>query len=132
MDNQQSSTGSGWAFFAGYLMIVAGFFQSIAGLVAIFKPAEYIATESHLLVLNYDQWGWTHFLFGIILILSAFSLFAGKLWGRIVAITLATISALLNFAFIWAYPLWSITIIVLDILIIYGVAVHGGPEREET
>lgn len=127
-----TTTSSGWVTFAGYLMIVAGFFQSIAGLVAIFKPSLYIAASNHLLVLDYTQWGWIHFITGIILLLAAGSLFTGRLWARVIAIMFATISAVLNFGFIWAYPVWSIMIIVLDVLVIYGVAMHGGEQRQRT
>jgi hypothetical protein len=116
---------SGWAIFAASLMIVAGFFHAIAGLVALFKSDVYVATQTQLLVFDYSQWGWVHILMGLILMGAAFALLAGKLWGKIVAISLAGLSAIANFAFIHAYPLWSIAIIVLDVLIIYGVAMHG-------
>ena len=125
------TTGSGWVTFAGILMAVAGFFQAIAGLVALFKPSLYVTTPNHLLVLNYNGWGWVHLIFGIILIAGSASLYAGRLWARVLAITLAGISALLNFAFIWAYPLWSILIIVMDIMVIYGVAMYGGNNHVE-
>ena len=113
---------SGWAKFAGYLMVIAGIFQSIAGLAAIFKNEVYVVGQENLVVFDYTQWGWIHLLIGLILIVSAMSLFSGQLWGRTVAIVLATFSAIANFAFIQAYPLWAITIIVLNILIIFGVA----------
>lgn len=125
-----TTTGSGWVTFAGILMVVAGFLQAIAGLVALFKPALYVTTENHLLVLDFNQWGWVHLIYGIILIVGSASLYAGRLWARVLAITLAAISALLNFAFIWAYPLWSIMIIIMDILVIYGVAMYGGRQEE--
>lgn len=81
--------------------------------------------------MDYRQWGWVQLIWGIVLIVSASSLLAGRLWGRILAITLATISAILNFGFIWAYPVWSIMIILLDIIVIYSVAMYGGREEEE-
>jgi hypothetical protein len=121
--------GSGWVFFAGYLMIVAGFFQMIAGFVALLKPSLYLATEKHLLLLSYTQWGWTHIIIGLVLALSAGSLFSGRLWGRALAITMATLSAIVNFGFISAYPFWSLLIIAVDIMVIYAVAVYGG-DRE--
>lgn len=117
---------NGWVTFAGFMMIIAGFFQSIFGLVAIFKPSVLIATDKQLVLLDYTQWGWIHLITGIILLLSASSLFAGRLWGRTVAIILATISAVLNFGSIWAYPIWSIMIIVVDLMVIYAVAMYGG------
>lgn len=119
---------SGWVGFAGFLMILAGIFQSIAGLVAIFKSDVYLTTQSNLILLDYDQWGWAHLIIGVVLILSALSLFAGQLWGRLMAVVLATISAIANFGFISAYPVWSIMIIVMDILIIYAVMMYNGEE----
>jgi hypothetical protein len=127
--SRDENNGTGWVFFAGYLMIVAGFFQMIAGFVALLKPSLYIATENHLSLLDYNQWGWIHIIVGLILALSAGSLFAGRLWGRFIAIALATLSAIVNFGFIWAYPVWSLLIIAIDIMVIYAVAVYGG-DRE--
>jgi len=116
----------GWLYFAGTMMMLAGAFQAIAGLVAIFKNGVYVLTPSQLVAFDYRQWGFIHLIIGILLILSAISLFAGRMWGRILAIFLASLSAIANFTFIQANPWWSLTVIVIDILIIYGVAVHGG------
>lgn len=121
---------NGWVTFAGLMLVVAGFFQSIFGLVAILKPSVLLATENHLILLDYTQWGWIHLVTGILLLTAAGSLFAGRLWGRIVAVVLATLSAILNFGFIWAYPLWSILIIALDVMVIYSVTVYGGQVEE--
>ena len=118
-----------WAVFAGSLMIFAGFYHAIAGFIALFKPDLYVASASQLWVMDYSQWGWTHILIGTILLLSAASLFAGKMWGKAVAITLATLSALANFAFLWASPFWSALIIAMDVLIILGVIKHGRDEN---
>ena len=128
--HSMTTNSSGWATFAGVLMVVTGLFQMVAGFVALFKSDLYIATESNLFLFDYSQWGWVHIVIGLILALSAASLFAGQLWGRAVAITLAILSALANFGFIWAYPVWSVMIIVMDMLIIYGVAMHGGASDE--
>jgi len=117
---------SGWVTFAGCMMILVGSFQAVAGLVAIFDSRLYVVGANNLWVLDYRQWGWVHLILGLIIALSSVSLFAGRLWGRIVAITLATLSAIANFGFIWAYPFWSIMMIIIDVFIIYGVAMHGG------
>lgn len=117
---------SGWIEFAAVMMIISGMFEIVSGLVAIFKPSTYFVTSSTtLFIMSYNDWGLAHLVIGGILILSAMALLAGKLWGRIIAIFLAITSALANFAFIRAYPLWSIIIIILDILIIYAVASYG-------
>lgn len=121
---------NGWVRFAGIMMIVAGFFQSIFGLVAILKPSVLIATENNLVLFDYTRWGWIHLAVGAILIVSASSLFAGRLWGRILAVALAILSAILNFGSIWAYPIWSILIIAIDIMVIYSVAMYGGRSED--
>ena len=125
-----STRTSGWLTFSGSLLIVVGFFHLVAGLVALFKPSVFLATQNQLVVFNYNQWGWTHIIFSIVLFATAAALFSGRLWARIVTIGLATLSAIANFGFITAYPLWSIMIIALDILVIYGVAMHGSEVNE--
>ena len=39
--------------------------------------------------------------------------------------TLAVLSALTNFAFLPYYPFWAMTIIALDVFIIWALASHG-------
>ncbi len=127
-NSHMTTSSSGWRDFAGTMMIVGGIFQTISGLVALFKPAQFVVSQSHLLIFNFTTWGWIQLIAGIVLLLSSASMFAGRFWGRFVTIFFATISAIVNFGFIWAYPLWSLIIIVLDVLVIYGAAMHGGEE----
>jgi hypothetical protein len=47
------------------------------------------------------------------------------MWARVLGIVIAVVSALVNIAFLSAYPLWSTIIIALDVLVIYALAVHG-------
>ena len=39
---------------------------------------------------------------------------------------LAGFSALANLAFLGAFPVWSVMIIALDVIVIYAIVVHGG------
>ena len=40
------------------------------------------------------------------------------------------ISAVLNFAYLASYPVWSTLIIAIDVLVIYALIAHGGELRE--
>jgi hypothetical protein len=62
---------------------------------------------------------------GLVVVFAGFAVLAGQTWGRIVGITLAVLSAIANFAFIPYYPFWSMTIIAVDIFIIWALAAHG-------
>ena len=69
-------------------------------------------------------------LIGLLVAFAGWGLLSGRTWARAVAITLAVLSAIANFAFIPYYPFWSLLIITLDIFVIWAVAAHGGALRE--
>ncbi len=47
------------------------------------------------------------------------------MWARVLGITVAVVSAIANFLWMPAYPIWAVTMITLDVLVIYAVAAHG-------
>ena len=117
---------AGWVVFAGVTMIVLGAFQIIEGLVAVFQHGFYLVTSGNLLVhVNYATWGWVHFGIGVAVVLIGLGVMTGQLWARILGITAAVISAIVNLAFIAAYPVWGVIVIAIDIVVIYALAVHG-------
>ena len=122
---EPSGLATGFIVFAGVIMIVAGGFQAFAGLVALFEDEFYVATPDYLLQFDATSWGWIHLLMGLLVFLAGFAVLYGQFWGRLVGIILAVLSALANFAFIPYYPFWSITIIALDIFVIWALTAHG-------
>jgi hypothetical protein len=50
---------------------------------------------------------------------------AERTWGRTVGIILAVVSAVANMVFISAYPVWSLIVIALDVIVIHALAVPG-------
>jgi hypothetical protein len=120
----------GWVFFAGLMLIMVGMFQAIDGLVALFKDGYYLVRPDGLVVnVDYTAWGWIHLILGVLFVLVGLGLMAGQTWARVAGIILATLSAIANFAFIAAYPVWSIVIITIDVLVIYALAAHGKEVR---
>lgn len=116
----------GWLAFAGITALVLGAFQIIEGLVAVFNRGYYLVGANNLIVhVNYNVWGWTHFGIGIVVLIAGVGVLTGAMWGRVLGIAVAVISAIVNLAFIAAYPVWGIIIIALDVLVIYALAVHG-------
>jgi hypothetical protein len=116
----------GWIFFAGIIMVLAGIFQAIAGLVALFNSSYYLVPSANLAVnVSYTGWGWVHLVFGVLLLAAGFGVMTGQTWARIFGIVLAGLSAIVNLGFLAAFPAWSLIVIVLDVLVIYALAVHG-------
>ena len=120
---------SGWAvgfiLFAAIMMIMAGCFQAFTGLVAIFENEFYVATRNYLFQFDATTWGWIHLVLGVIVAFAGWGLLSGRTWARVVAITLAVLSAIANFLFIPYYPFWSLLIIAVDVFVIWAIAAHG-------
>jgi hypothetical protein len=89
-----------------------------------------VGTDRLVVDVDYTVWGWIHLLLGLAAIAAAFGLLLGQTWARAVGIVIAVASVVTNLAFIPAYPIGSSLIIVLDILVIYVIAVHGGELKD--
>jgi len=57
--------------------------------------------------------------------------FAGQVWARTVGVVAALVSAIINVSFLAAYPLWSMTMIALDVVVILALTVHGSEIKPE-
>ena len=120
-----SGLATGFIMFAGVMMIVAGGFQSLTGLAAIFKDGFYVTTPNYLLEFDTTTWGWGHLLLGVLVLFAGIAVLNGQVWGRTIGVILAALSAMVNFAFIPYYPFWSMLIIAVDIFIIWALTAHG-------
>jgi len=117
---------SGWVAFAGVMLIVLGAFQLVEGLVALFDDGFYLVKPNGLIVnVDYNTWGWLHLVIGIVGVLTGIGLLAGNMLARIVGVAVAALSALVNLAFISAYPVWSVIMIAIDVIVIFAIVVHG-------
>ena len=125
---------SGWAvgfiLFAAIMMIMVGLFQALQGLIAIFENEFYVTTRNYIFQFDATTWGWIHLLVGLLVAFAGYGLLSGKTWARVVALTLAVLSAITNFLFIPYYPFWALLLITLDIFVIWAIAAHGGDLRE--
>jgi hypothetical protein len=123
---------SGWAVgfvvFAAVMMMLAGGFQTIAGIAAIFEDEFFVVGPNYVYDIDVTAWGWIHLILGVILFAAGAGVLSGATWARVVGITLASLSAFANFFFIPYYPVWSIVIIALDVAVIWALSVYGRRE----
>lgn len=116
----------GWIMFAAVVLIINGIFNLIDGLVSLFNEDVYVQTKDGLVVFDFTAWGWILLIVGALQLLSGICILAtGALWARITAIVLASISAIAQIGFITAFPLWSVMVIILDMLVLWALVVHG-------
>jgi hypothetical protein len=126
------SQGYGWKMFAGIMLMIVGFMNVFDGLVAITQSNYISRNTGGLLPLtnNVKNWGWVELILGVIVVLAAFGVLSGATWARVVGILVASINLMFQFAYLGHYPFWSFTLIIIDILVIYGLAAHGGKVDE--
>lgn len=129
--NDQGPTGwTGWIGFAGVMMIIGGFLNAFYGLVAVVNDEWVVWTNRSAMYLDMTQWGWVHIILGLVIVLAGFGLFTGNVLARTLGVVIAAISLVANFFFIPAYPIWAITVIVIDLLVIWALTVHGHEMRQ--
>ena len=100
--------------------------------IAAVAGSKVLPQHPHILVANLSAWGWIVLVLGVLQIAAAIGIGRGSLVARLFGIAVAFLNALGQLIFASAYPLWSLTILGLDILVIYALAVHGRLEPAES
>jgi hypothetical protein len=117
--------GSGWLFFAGTMIGLAGLFSTIDGIVALSKSSFYVADARYVFG-DLRTWGWIVLAVGVLEICASFAILGRAQWARWFGIAIASLGALAQFAFMQSYPFWSLTVLTACVLAVYGLAVYGG------
>jgi len=124
-ERPRSAVATGLIVFAAIAMIMIGVFHAIQGLVALFNDDFYVVGQKWTFEFDLTTWGWIHLIIGIGIAVAGFFVLNGAVWARVVGIGVAAISAVLNFMWLPYYPIWSLLIIALDVLVIWALAAHG-------
>lgn len=121
-----SKSMAGWINFAGLVMIILGGLAFFQGLIAVFEDGYYVVSESGHLVFDVNTWGWIMILWGIIIVLTGLSLVAGQGWARWVSILLVSLNVYAQLGFLGnsSYPLWSLTVLTLNIVVLFALVVR--------
>jgi hypothetical protein len=121
---KESPWANGLTVFAAVIMVIAGFWQALAGIAALVHDNVYVTTPQYIYSLDLTGWGWIHLLLGILVVCAGVAVFVGQMWARVIGILLAGLSLIANFLFIPHYPIWSLTIIALDVAVIWALATY--------
>jgi hypothetical protein len=115
-----------WVDFAAFLLMLTGSLDFFEGLIAIVRDHYYALDPNEVLVVDLTTWGWILLFWG-----SAVALTGLGLWWRstvarwfAVAITVLNIVGQLGFAGSNHYPLWGLTVIAINVLVLFVLIVH--------
>jgi len=122
-------TGTGWLFFAGTVLGLAGLMRVIDALWASrYNGALPDNLKDGVLGDNVTTYAWVWLIVGLVLILSSFALLARSQFARWIGFIAATIGALSAMTWMPYYPIWSLTYVGIAVLVFYALAAHAGRE----
>ena len=121
---------AGWILFGAVMMMLIGASHIIEGLVALFNEYYLVRSSGLALDMGYTAWGWVQIGVGVVALAAGVSLFAGRMWARVLGTAVAFLSVIANIGFLSAYPIWSAVVIGIDVCIILALTVHGAELRD--
>ena len=124
---------AGWIGFAGLVMLIVGAVNFFQGLVAIFEDGYYVVTGSGTLVFDVTTWGWILLLWGVLLALAGLGLISGQGWARWFTILLVSINIIAQLGFLGnsQYPLWALTALTLNIVVLYALTARWSESQQQ-
>ena len=122
--------GLGFIVFASVLLAMVGFFNLIYGIAAIANSHVFVA-NAHYVFGGLRSWGWITLILSVLLLLAAAGVLAGNQLARWFAVAMVGLNAINQMFFLPAYPCWSLTIIAIDVVALYGLCAYGSRQNVE-
>ncbi|MGH2904468.1 MAG: DUF7144 family membrane protein [Solirubrobacteraceae bacterium] len=124
----EEEPGVGWVTFAGVMIMLSGVMNVVYGIAAISESSFYVA-NTRFVFSDLKTWGWIVTVVGAIEIAAALGIWARSTWARWTGVGIAGLNVIAQLLFIAAYPWLTLAIIGLDVLVIYGLVLHGGRDQ---
>jgi hypothetical protein len=119
-----SDSDSGWVLFAGAMLGILATMNFIYGIAAVSKSS-FLVGNAEFVAAGVKTWGWVLILISAAQLAAAFGVMAQWTGVRWAGVAIAALNAIAQLIIMPAYPLWAISLFVLDILVIYALIVHG-------
>ena len=124
---EHAERATGWWYFAGILLTIAGTLNIIWGIVAITESRFFTTTGAVYIFGHLNTWGWITLILGVIEILAGLSLFVGGSFGRWFGVFAAGLVAIGSLMDIRVLPFWSICVFALSVIVIYELVKSPEP-----
>jgi hypothetical protein len=122
--------GYGLVVFAAILLAVIGCFNLIYGIAAIANSHVFVA-NAHYVFGNLRAWGWITLIIGVVQLLAAGGVSTGNQLARWFGVAVLGLNAIDQMFFMPGYPFWSLTIIAMDVVALWGLCAYGSRQNIE-
>ena len=126
----EDEAGYGLVTFAGVMLMIAGVLNTLYGIAAIDK-ANFFIRDAKYVVADLATFGWFVLILGAVQIFAAFAIWQGTPWGRWFGVACASANVILQMLWIPSAPVLAMTLLALDIIVIYGLLAYGGRRKAE-
>ena len=127
MSTQVSEPASGWLFFAGTILGIAGIMRIFDAIWAFrYDGALPENLDGALFGTSLTTYGWVFLVVGAILLVSSFAVLSRSQFARWIGIIAAAIAGISAMWWMPFYPVWSLAYVLLAGLVVYALAAHGG------
>jgi len=106
---------------AGMMLGLSGTLSFIQGIAAVDHDTLF-STAPYEYRFDLTSWGWIHLVVGVALMVASLGVLAHRSWGRGAGLGVGAVSLVSQFMFIPHYPLWSISVMVLDLVAIWTLS----------
>ena len=113
--------------FVSAMLTLVGLFNIIYGLAAIANDDVLTSgsESARALIGNLESWGVVILVLGVVQVAAGAAVLTWSQWARWFGIVVAALAAIGQVPVLAAFPVWSLIIIGLCVLVIYGLAVYG-------
>jgi hypothetical protein len=122
-------SGGGWGTFAATVFAIVGISNLMQGLTALFRKQYF--SESGLAYSNLRFWAIVWLVIGFAQVGAAIMLIGRSRGGRTLGIVLASGAAVVAFLSMGANTAWSLAVLGMNLLIVYGLTAHPGAYSAE-
>src|SRR4051812_18603434 len=120
--------GQGLVTFAGVMLTIAATLNTLYGIAAIDR-AQFFVNDARYVFSDLRTLGWFVLALGVAQYFAAFGIWRGTSWARWFGVACASVNSVLQMAWIPAKPVLAMTILALDIAVIYGLCAYGGRRK---
>jgi len=121
--------GTGWMLFAASMLSIIAALNLIDGIAAV-SNSKFFVRGAEFVFADLKTWGWILIFVALIqgVVVAGIVLeWRGFRWA---GVAIAGLNAIVQLLFMPAYPLWSLALFAIDILVIYALVAYGATARD--
>ena len=121
--------GTGWMLFAASMLSIIAALNLIDGVAAVSNSKFYVR-GAEFVIADLKTWGWILIAVAVIQAVVVAGIVLEWRGFRWAGVAIAGLNSIAQLLFMPSYPLWSLALFALDILVIYALVAYGTTSRD--